>query len=232
MFKTNAGTNILRVGIISAIESEVKLLLQNLTSSEVQDKLVKKLYLGRIRSHDIVLVCSGVGKVKSAAYAQYIIDCFQVECIISIGIAGAINPYLKVGDIVVSDRAIEHDCWQERWYQADRGLIEAAINVGKTLDLTGKLLTGSMLTGDQPCVDTAKKNQLWQYFAGDCVEMEGAAVAHVCWMNAVPFLIIRVISDLADEKTTDEIKRTFKEVVNWPARILAEMVNSSDLLPH
>lgn len=222
----------MRVGIISAIKGEVKLLLENLASSEVPDKLVKKLYLGQIQNHDIALVYSGVGKVKAAAYTQYLIDCFQVECILSIGIAGAINPDLQVGDIVVSDRTIEYDCWQERWYQADRRLIEAAINVGKRLDLTGKFITGSMLTGDQPCVDTAKKNRLWQQFTGDCVEMEGAAVAHVCWMNAVPFLIIRVISDLADENTTDEIKQAFKEVVNWPARTLIEMMNSSDLLSY
>ncbi len=220
----------MRIGIMSAIESEIKLVLENLTGNDVQDKLGRTWYLERVANHDIVLTSSGIGKVKAAAHTQHLIDCFQIECIFLIGVAGAINPNLRVGDIIISDRAIEYDHWQDRWYQADYRLIEAAVNAGKRLGLAGRLSVGSVLTGDKPCNDAVKKSRLWQQFAGDCVEMEGAAVAHVCWMNAVPFVIIRTISDLASEKAIDEIKHSFNEVVDYPARIFMEIVNSGDLL--
>jgi len=214
---------------MSALENEVKLVLKNLTGGEVQDKLGRAWYLGRITNHDIVLACSGVGKVKAAAHTQHLIDRFQVECIFLIGVAGAINPNLQVGDIIISERAIEYDQWQGCWYQADYRLIKAAVNAGKRLGLAGNLSVGSVLTGDQPCIDTVKKSQLWQHFSGDCVEMEGAAVAHVCWINTVPFVIIRAISDLASEKAIDEIKHSFNEVVDYPARIFMEIVNCDDI---
>ena len=229
-FRANTGGSVLHIGVMSAIEAEIKLVLKNLTGCEVQDKLGGLSYTGRIGNHDIVLAYSGVGKVNAAAHTQYLIDHFQVECIFLIGVAGAINPDIHVGDIIISERAIEYDFWQSQWYKANQGLIEAAVNAAKRLRLTGKILAGSVLTGDQPCVDASKKSQLQQHFAGDCVEMEGAAVAHVCWMNAVPFVIIRAISDLASEKAIDEIKRSFNKVVDWPARIFMEIVNSDDLL--
>jgi len=220
----------LRIGIMSAMENEVKPVLENLAGGEIRDKLGGMSYVGQIRNHDIVLTCSGIGKVKSAAHTQYLIDHFQVECIFLIGVAGAINPDLQIGDIIISDRAIEYDYWQDHWYQADPRLIEAAVNAGKRLGLAEKVLVGSVLTGDQPCVDMGKKSQLRQHYSGDCVEMEGAAVAHVCWMNAVPFVIIRAISDLANEKAIDAIKHSFNEVVEQPARIFMEIVNYDDLL--
>ncbi|MCK4827296.1 5'-methylthioadenosine/S-adenosylhomocysteine nucleosidase [bacterium] len=220
----------MRIGIMSAMENEVKPVLENLAGAEIRDKLGGMSHTGRIRNHDIVLTCSGIGKVKAAAHTQYLIDHFQIECIFLIGVAGAINPDLQIGDIIISDRAIEHDYWQDHWYQADRRLIEAAVNAGKRLRLTGRVLVGSVLTGDQPCIDMGKKSQLRQHYSGDCVEMEGAAVAHVCWMNAVPFVIIRAISDLANEKAIDAIKHSFNEVVEQPARIFMEIVNYDDLL--
>lgn len=228
--KANVESNALRIGVMSAIEREVKLVLENLSDGEAQEELGGTLYLGQIKNHDIVLTSSGVGKVKAATHIQYLIDCFQVKSIFLIGVAGATNPTLRVGDVIISDRAIEYDCWQSCWYQADRRLIKTAVNAGERLRLPGKLLVGSVLTGDQPCLDAGKKSQLWQYFRGDCVEMEGAAVAHVCWMNRVPFVIIRTISDLAGEKAIDEIKRSFNEVVDWPARVFMEIMNDSDVL--
>jgi adenosylhomocysteine nucleosidase len=220
----------LRIGVISPIENEVKLILKNLIGGQVQDKLGGRSHLGQIKNHDVVLACSGIGKVKAAAHTQYLIDRFQVECIFLIGVAGAINLDLHVGDIIISDRAIEYDCWQSRWYQADHRLIKAAVNAGKRLQLKEKLLVGSVLTGDQPCIDADEKRQLRQRFAGDCVEMEGAAVAHVSYMNMVPFVIIRAISDLSDKKAIDEIKHSFKEVVDWPAKIFMEIMNCTDVL--
>ena len=228
--QADARGNALRIGIMSARKREVKPVLKTLAGSEIQDKLGGTLYVGRIRNHDIVLACSQVGKVKAAARAQYLIDHFQVECIFLVGVAGAINPELRIGDIVISDRLIEHDYWKSQWYQADRRLIEAAVNAAKRLQLTGKVLVGSVLTGDQPCADAAKKEQLRQQLTGDCVEMEGAAVAHVCCLNTVPFVIIRAISDLANEEAIDEIMRSYNEVVEWPERIFMEIVNCDDLL--
>jgi len=94
----------LRIGIMSAMENEVKPVLENLAGVEIRDKLGGMSYTGRIKNHDIVLTCSGIGKVKAAAHTQYLIDHFQVECIFLIGVAGAINPDLQIGDIIISDR--------------------------------------------------------------------------------------------------------------------------------
>ena len=164
--------------------------------------------------------------MRAAACSQFLIEHFGVERLIFTGIAGALNPELRVGDIVVSDRAVEWDFQsitiENRWYQADPTLVALTVKAAERLGR--RVHVGSVLTGDQPVLKLAHKHELWQTFNGDCVEMEGAAVAQVCSMNEVPFVLIRVISDLADESALQDVVHSFAQVAPLPAEVALEML--------
>jgi len=178
-----------------------------------------------------------MGKVRAAARTQYCIDHYGIERLIFVGVAGAVNPNLKVGDIVISKQVLQHDFnitgsqkAEERgahWYYGDPSMIEAATKAGEKLDITSKLHVGKVLTGDQIIADKAKKAWLYEVFEGDCVEMEGASVAMVCWMNELPFVIVRGISDLADSQMFAEHYQSLPKVIDESSRLVLEMVANS-----
>ena len=224
--------SLVRVGIIGALEEEIKLLLESLESKETETGLRHTFYKGTLAGHQVILATSGIGKVRAAARTQFLIDRFGIQKLIFVGVAGAINPQLRPGDVVISRRALQHDLnygsneRQNYWYEANPQLVDLAMKAGERLKLGGKLWLGSVLSGDQVIFDTSKKQWLWQNLEGDCVEMEGAAVAMVCWMNQVPWVLIRTISDLADENLFQDIRSCFNQVATCPARIALEMLNA------
>lgn len=223
------------IGIMSAVPFEVsRTLLDKIDIEETRTGLGHEFYRGVLSGRDVVVTTSGMGKVRAAARTQYCIDHFGVTKLIFVGVAGALNPQLDVGDIVVSQRVIQHDFnitgsskAEERgayWYYGDPELIQAAARAGQRLGLSDKLHLGKILTGDQIISEQARKEELQQVFAGDCVEMEGAAVAMVCWMNEIPFIVLRGISDLANEQMFEEHFRSLPKVIEQSALLVMEMV--------
>ena len=223
-------------GIMSAREDEIKLLLDNLEGLKTESFLKKNFYQGTIAGQQVVLTTSGVGKVRAAARAQFLFDRFPIERLIFVGWAGALNPQLEPGDVVVSSRTFQHDfdlsgCFDREkqrsfWYEADPRLVDLALKAGERLGMAGHIRLGPVLSGDQSINLPERKQWLWQTFGGECVEMEGAAVAAVCWMSQIPFVIIRGISDLADENWLQTFEKWSSESSARACRVVLEMLKS------
>lgn len=214
------------IGVMGALEEEVRLIASGVGISATESHLGRTFYRGRFAGHEVVVVRSGIGKVRAAACSQFLIDKFGVGQLVFAGIAGALRPGLSIGDIVVSERALEWDLRgvrvERRWYLADPVLVALAVKVAEQLGR--RVSVGSVVTGDQPVFKPGHRQELREKFNGDCAEMEGGAVAHVCSMNQVPFVLVRAISDLADENALQDLTRSFAEVSSLPAEIVLAMI--------
>jgi len=209
------------IGVVVALKEEIEPLVEAMNHVQASKWGQRPIYEGVIGNCQVVAVAGGVGKVKAAASTQHLIDEFAPEAIIRCGVAGALNPKLEIGDIVIAERALQHDFdlggpdllkkLRKRWVKADRVLVDLAVEAGKDLGFEHRIRLGRVLTGDQAIVTQERRQWLWDNFRGDCVEMEGAAVAQVCQLNDTPFLIVCAISDSAAENSVKEFKRGLKE---------------------
>lgn len=217
-----------KLGIIGAMEVENKIILDAL-KAEGSVKETKAggtvYYEGAIGSTKIVLARSGVGKVNAALCAQRMILQFGADFVINSGIAGAMGKGLGVLDIVVSSDAVYHDIDATNWgykigqipqmdvfnFEADKKMVDKIQEVFPTLpEAKGhKLAVGRIASGDQFVADKELKSRIMQNFSPLCVEMEGAAIAHACHLCGVPFVIVRCLSDMADDD--GEAAYTFNE---------------------
>ncbi len=217
------------IGLLGALELEVRLFVNSMTVSSIEQHIKRTFYRGDLLGHDVVVTQSGVGKVRAAACTQFLIKHYGVDRIIFAGIAGALNPQFCVGDIVVANRALEWDfkaiTVETAWYQADLALVDQA--VGAAQRLGRKVWVGSVLTGDRPVHNLNHKQELLQAFNADCVEMEGGAVALVCFMNDIPFVLVRAISDFADERMVRDLVQSFEDFISLPAEVVLEMLKES-----
>ena len=198
-----------RIGIMGAMDPEIKLYLDKMASPRVENAAGFAFHFGELGGCSVVVVKSGVGKVNAGICAQILITKFSVSAVIFTGIAGAINPALGIADIVISKDSVQHDMdgvalnfekgripfSDLRFFAATDHLVKLAISSANAQGLNA--VEGRILTGDQFIADNAKKSALREEFAGDCVDMESAAVAHTCIINHVPHVIIRSISDNA-----------------------------------
>lgn len=215
------------IGIIGAMNEEIEALLNGMTDIQKEIKAEIEYYKGVFNGLDVVVCKSGVGKVNASICTQILIDRFQVSKILFTGVAGAVNPELNIGDIVISIDCMQHDMdatalgfkqgeipFMDRYiFQADEALIQLASRVSNEEVNNQSIVKGRVLSGDQFVANREKVRQLFEQFEGTCTEMEGAAVAQVCSMNHVPFVIIRSISDKADGSAD----RNFLEFVKYAA---------------
>jgi adenosylhomocysteine nucleosidase len=218
------------IGIVGALKEEIEPLVEAMDDVQTSKWGKRSLHEGAVGSCEVVAVACGVGKVKAAACTQYLIDRFSVEAVVCSGVAGAVNPGLRIGDIVISKRALQHDFdpgtpeflkkLRKRWLKADARLVQLAMEAGKDLGLGERIHLGTVLTGDQAIASQEKRQSLWESFDGDCVEMEGAAVALVCQLNSIPFLIVRAISDSAAEESVTEFKHSLTQSAADAARMV------------
>jgi len=203
-----------KVGIIGAMSVELELLKSKLEENPAVTKAGGMIFTeGKINGIYVVLVQSGVGKVNAALCAQRLILKFRCTHIINTGIAGAMASGLKVLDFVASTDAVYHDMDATGFgykkteipqmkcsdFPADGKMLEAARSAFKEFPAEHKLVFGRIATGDQFISDKEKKSAIQETCSPACVEMEGAAVAHACWINEIPFVIIRCMSDMADD---------------------------------
>lgn len=199
------------IGLIGAMKEEVDLLLQQMDKERTIVRAGIDFAEGRIFGRRAVVVKSGVGKVNAAVCTQILIDAFAVDAIIFTGVAGALDPTLDIGDIVVSLDAMHHDMdatalgfprgtipfHPASVFAADPALVRIALESGREL-YRERIVTGRVLSGDQFVADRETVRRLHEELQGTCTEMEGAAVAQVCAMNGIPFVIVRSMSDKAD----------------------------------
>lgn len=202
-----------KIGIIGAMDEEISMYLDELKNAKIIEKIGCKFHTGILNNRNVVIVKSGIGKVNSAICSQILIDNFSVDSIIFTGVAGALNTNLNIYDIVISQDCIQHDMDAKTLgfkkgqipysdlfnFVANRDLIEIAKNSVNKLGFNS--IIGRILTGDQFINDSNHSKSIMNEFSGDCVDMESAAVAQVCHLNNIPFVIIRSISDKADHSS-------------------------------
>lgn len=200
------------IGIIGAMDSEIAYLKDKIDIVTVKSMLGLEFFIGHAFGKNIVLVRSGIGKVNAAICAQVLIDLYAVDYIINVGVAGGIYEKLQVTDVVISTDAMQHDIdasvlgdpvgtipqMPESIFKADEELIKIAKEAGIEVLGEDKIFLGRILSGDQFISNHDVKVKLWNSFKGYCAEMEGGAIAHTCYLNKIPFVIIRAISDNAD----------------------------------
>lgn len=198
------------IGIIVAEIKEmeaIKEIMVNIEEIKIYDL---KMLKGEINSKKYIAVRSGVGKVNAARTTQILTDKFNLDYIINVGSAGALNDNLNIGDIVVGKELIQHDFnvtafGRERGYipeagkvfKSDENLIKKCENI-KMNNI--KITTGVIASGDIFCTEIKMKEKIRKRFNADCCEMEGAAIAQICYLNKIPFIVIRSISDIPDGK--------------------------------
>jgi adenosylhomocysteine nucleosidase len=226
------------IGIIGAMEEEVTLLKESMNVVTTRNVIGCDFFVGSVEgsSHNIVLVRSGIGKVNAALCAQVLIDIFAVDSVINVGVAGAIDRTLKVGDIVISSDAIQHDFdtsalgdepgyisrMDTSIFAADINLIDAATDAVEELGLVPNI--GRIASGDQFIADLDSKHRIQTLFNPLCCEMEGAAIAQVCYFNHIPFLIVRAISDKADDSASMDYPTFEAQAIRHSVNLMAEML--------
>ncbi|MDQ0339808.1 adenosylhomocysteine nucleosidase [Caldalkalibacillus uzonensis] len=222
------------IGIMGAMTEEIELFLEAMTDVKKNVRAGITFYQGRLYGSDVVLCQSGVGKVNASVCTQILIDDYQVKYIIFTGVAGGVAPELNIGDIVISTECQQHDIdaspvgfkkgeipfAETSVFAADPYLIKLAESY-RPEDETIQVVKGKVLSGDQFIADPEQVAELYKTFNGSCVEMEGAAVAQVCHLNQIPFVIIRSLSDKADR----EAKVNFTEFTKVAAKRSYELVN-------
>lgn len=227
-----------KVGIIVAMEEEEDAILKimdNIEEKYVYDITFK---IGQIGKTKIIVAKSGVGKVNAARVTQILIDKFNVEYIINVGSAGALNPFLNIGDIIIGEKLIQHDFDitafdHEKGYitgvgdyiYSDFNLVEKFKKTAKLLENDNyKITNGIIATGDIFCTDISMKNKIFSKFKADCVEMEGAAIAQVCYLDKIPFIVIRSISDSPNGKNEIDFDKFIKLASKRCANIIKEFL--------
>lgn len=202
-----------KIGIIGAMDEEVSQLKSRMEDIQVTVKANMEFNSGKLGGKDVVVVRSGIGKVNAAVCTQILIDDFNVKTVINTGIAGSLKAEINIGDLVLSTDALQHDMdatgfgydygiiprMETSVFPADSKIIEAAYAVCKEVNADINVFKGRVVSGDQFIGDKEKKNWIADQFQGYCTEMEGAAIAQTAYLNQIPFLIVRAISDKADD---------------------------------
>ena len=194
------------IGIIVAEEKELQAVKDIMTNIEELIIYELKIFKGEINNKKHLVVRCGVGKVNAARTTQILIDKFDIECIINVGSAGALNENLNIGDIVIGENLVQHD-FDVTAFGRDKGYIPDTGKFFKSDDILVQksnniqleninIITGTIASGDIFCTEIKMKNKIREKFNCDCVEMEGAAIAQVCYLSNIPFLVIRSISDI------------------------------------
>lgn len=228
------------VGIISAVESEITLVKNTMVVEATETVSGMTFYRGMLGGHEAVLVQCGRGKVNAGVCAQTLILHFGVNSVISTGVAGSLNSEINIGSIIISTDAVQHDMDATALgykpgmipgnelsvFPADAELRRSAADSAAAVVAQKRVSEGRICSGDQFVADSAKKQLMAESFGAVCCEMEGAAIAQVCTMNQTPFVLIRAISDKADDVGHLSYQGLFEAVARHNAAIVQHMVEN------
>ncbi len=227
-----------KVGIVVAMEEEFEAV-----KNKMKDIRTKEIYnliftIGKIGKKECILVKSGVGKVHSARTTQVMVDKFDLEYIVNVGAAGSVNDMLQIGDVVIGQDVVQHD-FDITAFGHSKGYITG---VGNSIKCDEKLVTklketvengperqyqiklGIVATGDIFCEDIAMKNKIRAKFNADVVDMECGAIAQVAYLNKIPFIAIRSVSDTPDGKNANTFDQNLKLASKRCANLLEDFL--------
>ena len=227
-----------RTGIIGAMEEEIILLKEKMEIEVVVKKASMEFYQGTLNGKEVVLVKSGIGKVNAGLCAQILVDVFNVNRLINTGIAGSLKAEINIGDIVLSSDALQHDMDARAFgyargeiprmdtlsFPADPELIGMAKAACEEVNPEIQVFVGRVVTGDQFVVGRETKEEIASWTDGYCTEMEGAAIAQAAYLNKVPFVIVRTISDKADDSASMDYSEFEKQAIEHSVRLVENFV--------
>ncbi len=219
------------IGIITAMPEEASAFEKWIDGAKKSSHGGIDLVTGTVGGEDVVLAVSGIGKVNGARCTQMLIDCYGADPVLTFGVAGGLADGLDFGEVVISEDAAAYhfEPAKQGWapadvpfqnrtaYPADLDLIACAKKAAKRLKLAAR--TGRVLTDDSVVADSRLKKALRDQMGGTCVEMEGAAVAQTADANGVPWLVIRGISDLADEHMEGTYENYYPKAIEAAAAV-------------
>jgi len=230
-----------KFALIGAMKEEIDLLLEHMDNVTETTKAGITYREGSFYGKQVVVCMTGVGKVNAAVCTQILIDRFGVEAVIFTGVAGALDPGLDIGDIVMSTECMQHDMdvtplgyprgvipyADMSVFPADAQLLRiAAVSCEKLYPGRGK--QGRVLSGDQFVASREIVAMLHQELQGVCTEMEGASVAQVCAMNGVPYVVLRSMSDKADGSAHANFAEFTVQASERSYRLVEDMIRSMD----
>ena len=228
-----------RTGIIGAMEDEVAQLKKNMEIEETTEVASLSFCRGKLSGREVVVVRSGIGKVNAAICTQILVDQFHVDVIINTGIAGSLDAEIDIGDIVISTDAVEHDMDASIFgdpigqipqmdtfsFPADESLVKLAKEVNEKANPDVHTWIGRVVSGDQFVSSGEKKEQLIRVFDAKCTEMEGAAIAHAAYLNKISCVIIRAISDKADNSAVVDYPAFEAAAIRHSVRLIEALVS-------
>ncbi len=226
------------IGIIGAMDEEVAALKEKMQIDGVFQRASMEFYKGTLQGKPVVVVRSGIGKVNAGLCTQILIDLFDVKKVINTGIAGSLDARIDIGDIVISTEAVQHDMDATQFgyplgqiprmetfgFPADERMVQTAKEACEKVNPEVKVFTGRVVTGDQFIASREAKERIKESFGGLCTEMEGAAIAQAAWLNKVPFVIIRAISDKADDSAQMDYPAFEAQAIIHSVRLTEEMI--------
>ena len=229
-----------KIGIIGAMDIEIAALKDRMTVTRTVEKASMLFTEGTIEGIDAVIVKSGVGKVNAGICVQILADTFGVTHVINTGAAGSLDAKLDIGDVLISSDAVYWDVDATIFgyapgevpqlgqvsFEADKALADAAEAACRKVVPDQNVWRGRVVSGDQFIVSREKKDEITKTFGGLCTEMEGASIAHAAWLNGLPFLIVRAISDKADESAEMDYPTFEKKAAGSSVEMLCEMLRS------
>lgn len=229
------------IGIIVAMQEELNELLNIM--EEIKHKEIHNMTVieGKIENCHVIVALSGVGKVNAARVTQILIDKLDVKYVINVGSAGALNEMLNIGDIVIAEKVIQHDfditAFKHKkgyitgvgdYIHCDKRLVEKLQEATNDIDDKAyKVITGVIASGDIFCTEIEMKNKIYTKFKAECVEMEGAAIAQVCHLDNIPFVVLRSISDSPNGNNAIVFDEFVKLASKRCAKIIREFLKNS-----
>ena len=227
-----------KIGIIGAMDLELDTLKSHMQDVTITKKARMEFFEGSLNGTSVVIVKCGIGKVNAGMCAQILADLFNVTHIINTGIAGSLQAQIDIGDIVISTDALYHDMDATIFgyrlgevpqmgtleFNADETLISLAKSSCEEVNPDIHVFTGRVISGDQFISNKEVKNKLIENFHGLCTEMEGAAIAHASFLNEIPFVIIRAISDKADDSAEMDYPTFERQAAEHSAKLVEHMV--------
>ena len=227
-----------KIGIIGAMEVEVAALKSAMKVSRMLNKAQMEFLEGELEGCQAVVVRSGIGKVNAAVCTQILVDEFGVDGVINTGIAGSLKAEINIGDIVLSTDVLHHDMDATGFgydlgqipqmnvfsFEADERMRTIAKEVCEAVNPEIQVFEGRIVSGDQFISGGEKKKQIQENFHARCAEMEGAAIAHGAYLNKIPYVILRAISDKADGSVQMDYPTFEKQAIVHCVRLLRELI--------
>ncbi|WP_040329260.1 5'-methylthioadenosine/adenosylhomocysteine nucleosidase [Clostridium ihumii] len=224
----------MKIGVIGPSDNEIMEFINKICDVKIVEYAMLKFYIGNYEGVEVVAVICGVCKVNAAITTQILIDKFEVTHVILTGVAGGLDKKLKIGDTIISNDIAHHDVSKEIlieyhpymkdiYFRANSQLINICEKIIKSKDISNKCYVGRIITGER-FITNNEREELIERFNPLCVDMESASVAHACYVNNIPFVVIRSISDNADEDASNSFKNNVNIAALNSMKITEEII--------